>query len=90
MKLTNEYIRKIQKNEDFTPLFEYFLEIYDDLGDNSDLDLRRKDKALGEKLRARLVARKAIYKILQPFLDFKEKSEPTEEQRESARKRYGL
>jgi len=89
MSLTKEYIKRIRENRDFQPLFDYVLEVYDSLSDD-DYDLRQGDDKLGQNLRARIIAKKALYKILLPFIEFKEKSEATEKQKEDARKKYGL
>lgn len=90
MNLTNEFIKKLKESTDFQVFLEYIAEIYDDLDTISDLDLRRKNETLGETSRARKVAREALYKIMLPFIDFNEKKEPSEKQKETARKKFGL
>lgn len=90
MNLGDDFIKKLKKNTDFQLFLEYITEIYNDLDSIKDFDLSLEDDKLGQGLRARKVARHALYKILLPFIDFREKKEPTKEQKESAMKKYGL
>lgn len=44
----------------------------------------------GEEAKIRAKTKERLYQILKPFLDFKEKREPTEEEINKAKEKFGL
>lgn len=90
INLSPEIIKKLKTNSEFKIFQEYLLEKIQELDSLGMYDETKDDTTLGEIVRARIIARDMLYKILRPLVDFKEKAEPTKEQIEEAKKKVGL
>ncbi|MFA5395219.1 MAG: hypothetical protein WC346_04295 [Methanogenium sp.] len=90
MNLSSEFIKKLKKDSDFQEFLSYIVEVIDSLDNLRGFDTKNKNEQLGEQLRARIIARDKLYEILRPFVDFQEKKEPSKEQINKAKERFGL
>jgi len=88
--LSPELIKKLKKDTDFQLFQDYIIEVIGELDSLGNFDIKVKNEQLGEQVRARVIARDKLHEILRPFIDFKEKKEPTKEQLEATKKKFGL
>jgi len=90
MNLSKKLIKQLKDDSSFQEFQEYILEVISDLDSVVGFDTKDDNEMLGEKLRARIIAKEKLYQILKPFIDFSEKREPTKEEKEKAKDKFGL
>lgn len=90
MALNSDLIKKLKSNPDFQEYLVHIAQVLSDLDSLDGFSDSDSNDLLGEKLRARLIAKKALDDILQPVEMFAEKEEPTEQVKKEAGKRFGL
>ena len=88
--LSSDFIKKLKKDTDFQEFLGYIVETIEELDSIDGFDTKAKNEQLGEQLRARVIARDKLHEILRPFIDFVERKEPTKEQLEATKKKFGL
>ena len=88
--LSSDLIKKLKKDPDFQEFLGYVVETIEQLDSLGGFDTKSENKQLGEQLRARIIARDKLHEILRPFVTFSEKKEPTKEQIEETKTKYGL
>jgi len=88
--LSNDLIKKLKKDTDFQVFLSYIVETIEKLDNLGNFDTKNKNEQLGEQLRARIIARDKLYKILRPLIDYSEKKEPTKEMIEKRKAQFGL
>lgn len=87
--LNPELVKNIKESPIFPELKEYLLECVEELNCVDDLDRFPNEKA-GEEAKIRLKALRKLQEILKPFIDFREKWEPTEEEIKAKKEQFGL
>lgn len=87
--MTEELAKKIKDSSIFSELQEHIITCIYALNDIKGLE-GKTTLEVGETVRARAMAVKALEIILSPFINTKEKSEPTEEQVNDKKKKFGL
>jgi hypothetical protein len=88
--LSPDFIKKLKKDTDFQEFLDYIIETIEQLDSLDEFDTKVKNEQLGEQLRARVIARDKLYEILLPFINFKEKQEPSKEQIDKTKEKFGL
>lgn len=84
-----ELIRRLKTNADFVEFSDYIVQVIDELDTVSGLENMPNDQA-GEEAKVRFKTKAKLYEILSPFINLKEKREPTEEEKKKASERFGL
>lgn len=84
-----ELVKKLKSDPAFQEFTEYVISKIEELDTVSGLD-RMSNEEAGEEAKIRSRTRDKLYEILRPFVDFKEKREPTEEEKRKAQEKYGL
>ncbi len=87
--MNEELIKRLKNNTDFLEFSDYILDVIVDMDTVNGLDNFTNESA-GEEAKVRLKTKLKLYKILKPFVDFQEKTEPTEEEIKKAKNKYGL
>ncbi len=87
--ISQEVIKSLKDNPYFKIYQDHVLEQMSSLNSIADLsDLS--DEQAGQLARARALAINILKDILAPVMDFKEKREPTTEEIQKKKKRYGI
>lgn len=84
-----ELIKKLKVNPDFIEFTDYVLEKIDELDTVNGLESLPNEQA-GEEGKVRCKTKEKLYDILRPFIEFKEKKQPTELELRKAGGKYGL
>lgn len=85
----DELIKKLKDDPAFQEFTEYVLQKIEELDTVVGLENMNNEEA-GEEAKIRSRTRDKLYEILRPFVDFREKREPSEKQIKKAQERYGL
>ena len=88
--LSKDFVKKLKNDGDFQEFLSYLIEIISELDTIEGFDDKLDNEALGEQVRARIIAKNKIYDVLKPFVDFSEKQPPTDDQVNEVKVRYGL
>jgi hypothetical protein len=88
--INKELIKKLKNDPAFGEFMKYAVEQIELIDTLDALDDKETNEHLGEEVRARIEARRVLYAILRPFLEFTERKEPTEAELKEAGARYGL
>ncbi len=84
-----ELIKKLKSDPNFIEFTDYILNVIDGLDTVSGLDNMTNEMA-GEEAKVRAKTKANLYEILRPFIEFKEKKEPTEAEIRKVGGRFGL
>ena len=84
-----ELVKKLKSDSAFQEFTEYVISKIEELDTVVGLERMSNDEA-GEEAKIRSRTRDKLYEILRPFIDFKEKREPTEKEIKKAQEKYGL
>lgn len=87
--MNEELAKKIKESSIFKELQEYIFEKMYELNSIKGLETKSNLDA-GETVKARAIAIKMLEKILFPFVNLNEKKEPTEEEINTKKKKFGL
>ena len=87
--MNDELIKKLKDDPYFIKFQAFMVSKIDELSDIEDLTKLTNQKA-GETVRIRGMAITVLKEILQPFVDFSEKREPTAEEVQAAKDKAGL
>jgi hypothetical protein len=84
-----DLIKKLQSDPAFQGFAKYIISKIEELDTVNGLDKMTNEEA-GEEVKIRSRTKEKLYKILEPFIGYKEKSKPTEEAIKKAESKYGL
>lgn len=84
-----ELIKKLKSNPDFLEFTDFILDKLKQLDSVEGLDEMPNELA-GEEAKIRVKTIDRLYSILRPFVDFKEKSQPSESEIRKVANRFGL
>lgn len=87
--ISEQAIKKLKNDAQFQELFAYIVSQIEEL-DTVDNLLELSNLEAGEEAKVRAKAKQKLYEIMEPFIKFSEKKEPTAEEIETAKKRVGL
>ncbi len=87
--LSPDLIKQLKDDGLFKQFQEFIIEKIEELELIGDLEGLKNEEA-GELVRSRSLAAKKLRELLSPFVDFREKSEPTVEQVQKAKDKHGL
>ena len=90
MNLSDEFIKKLKDSPDFVQLQAYIISKIAELRDGNENLLTLSDSLAGEEIKTNIKAVKKLEEILSPFVDYREKKEPTEEEINKAKSKVGL
>src|SRR3989304_4953250 len=90
MNLSDEFIKKLKDSPDFVQLQAYIISKIAELRDGNENLLTLSDSLAGEEIKTNIKAAKKLEEILSPFVDYREKKEPTEEEINKAKSKAGL
>lgn len=82
-------VKKLKNDSAFKAYMEYVFAKIDLLDSVEGLE-NYSNQTAGEEARVRLKAKQTLEKILEPFINFAEKKEPTVEEISEAKDKYGL
>lgn len=85
----DELIKNLKDNPAFTQFEGYIIKIVDGLDTVEGLEQMSNEQA-GEEAKIRAKTKDKLVAILQPFIDFAEKKEPTEAEIKKAQEKFGL
>ncbi len=85
----DEIVKRLRGNPDFEALVAHILTVIGKLDTVEGLDKLDNDKA-GEEAKVRLLASKKLREILSPFVNYREKIEPTPQQIQARKEQFGL
>lgn len=88
--LSKDLVKALKKNTDFQEFLEYIVGVIEKMDSLDGFDTKLDDEKLGQQLRANIVAQNVLFKILEPLVDLSERKEPTKEQLDKVKERYGL
>lgn len=87
--LTNDFIKKFKDSPEFTLFQDYVVSKMAELDSVDGLEDMTNEQA-GEEVKVRNKAKIKLYEILAPFLDYSEKREPTAEEINKAKGKFGI
>lgn len=87
--MNEELAKKIKDSSYFPELQTYIIDQIQDLNSIDGVKIMTNEKA-GEEVKARALAMEKLKDILSPFINNREKKEPTEEDIKKAEKNYAL
>ena len=90
MNLSDEFIKKLKDSPDFVQLQAYIISKIAELRDGNENLLTLSDSLAGEEIKTNIKAAKKLEEILSPFMDYREKKEPTEEEINKAKGKFGI
>lgn len=89
-QLSKDFVKKLKKDSNFQIFQDYIVEVINSLDSLGGFNTEKDNDLLGEEVRARVIARDKLYEILRPFVTFKEKKLPTQEEVKKTKERFGL
>lgn len=87
--MSDDLVKKLKDSPAFAEFTEYLVSKIEELDSISGLDGMTNQEA-GEEVRARDKARSKLYEILAPVVELAEKKQPTREQIDKAKGKFGL
>lgn len=84
-----ELIKRLKNNIDFVEFTNHILNIIDEIDTVNGLDNMTNDLA-GEEAKVRIKTKSKLVEIFKPFIDFREKRQPTEGELKKASGKFGL
>lgn len=89
MMMGEDIIKRLREHPDFLELQDYLLSKIEELDSISGLEGLSNEQA-GEEVRARSKAKNKLLNILAPFIDYKERKEPTITEIQTAKTKAGF
>jgi hypothetical protein len=87
--MDEQLIKRLTEDSDFSIFATYIKNQVEEL-DTATIFDGMTDEEAGQEIKARSKAIGILHKILKPFIDFKDKKEPTEAELNKVKKSYGL
>jgi hypothetical protein len=87
--MNEELVKRLKDDSDFKDFQEYVWSEIEKLNSIDDL-ISKSNKEAGETVRVRAMASQLLEKILDPFISYQEKREPTAKEVDAVKKRVGL